>query len=214
MSLLLTSGLESREAKWKRAFTQAGSRNENVFWLDTIATKRKLGWFYTEEYNCPFERHYFSPSGCLNIYLSWLPCDLFHTGRKHFSPHQFNRCGWTWKHASHSNSVLLSNNVFWWKRPLQFWRNRGAASVRALVGGREGGLVGSSLRRKRQKGKGIRRKKKREWGLWQWNIEPGEVILCPAVSVKRRVCGVCSVSRAHRISLIVFAFHFSFHAFL
>ena len=36
--------------------------------------------------------------------------------------------------------------------------------------------------------------------LWQCNIHPGEV-LCPAVLVKTRVCGGCSVSRAHRTSL-------------
>ena len=36
--------------------------------------------------------------------------------------------------------------------------------------------------------------------LWRCNINLGEV-LCPAVFVKRRVCGGCSVSRAHKISL-------------
>ena len=33
--------------------------------------------------------------------------------------------------------------------------------------------------------------------LWQYNIDPGEV-LCPAVCVKTSVCGGCSVSRAHK----------------
>ena len=36
--------------------------------------------------------------------------------------------------------------------------------------------------------------------LWQYNIDPGEV-LCPAVLVKKRVCGGCSVSRAHKTFL-------------
>ena len=36
--------------------------------------------------------------------------------------------------------------------------------------------------------------------LWQYNIDPGEV-LCPAVLVKTRVCGGCSVSRAHKTFL-------------
>ena len=37
-------------------------------------------------------------------------------------------------------------------------------------------------------------------GLWQCNIDPGEV-LCPAVLVKTTVCRGCSVLRAHKTSL-------------
>ena len=36
--------------------------------------------------------------------------------------------------------------------------------------------------------------------LWQYNIDPGEV-LCPAVLLKTRVCGGCSVSQAHKTFL-------------
>ena len=36
--------------------------------------------------------------------------------------------------------------------------------------------------------------------LWQYNFDLREV-LCPAVLVKTRICGGCSVSRAHKTSL-------------
>ena len=59
-----------------------------------------------------------------------------------------------------------------------------------MVGSSLAGVIG---------GRGLGERKKREGGYD--NVTTQGEVLCPAVLVKRRVCGVCSVSWAHEAFL-------------